>query len=33
VDKPINETYYYSAESDDDMPMGDFVVPNNELDD
>jgi hypothetical protein len=31
--EPINGTYYDSDESDDNMPMDDFVVPNNDFDD
>jgi hypothetical protein len=33
MDEPIDGTYYYSDESDDDMPMDDFVGPNNDFDD
>jgi hypothetical protein len=29
----IDETYYYSDESDDDMPINDFLVQNMDFDD
>ena len=29
----IDGTYYYSVESDDDMPISDIVAPNNDFED
>jgi hypothetical protein len=31
--EPIDGTNYYSDESDDDMPMSDLIVPNNDFKD
>jgi hypothetical protein len=31
--EPIDRTYYYTDESDDDIPMSELVVPNNDFKD
>ena len=31
IDEHVNETYYLSDESDDDIPMDDVVSPNNDF--